>query len=86
MNAATRRTACAHPRSLGLGRRTGRLALTALLLGVGLLPGVAPTPAHPPADPAPEAVASLRPEVRLRKLHLVRPDLIQYPMAYDVFC
>jgi hypothetical protein len=35
-----------------------------------------------PAD----AITSLRPEVRLRKLHLVRPDLIQYPLAYDVIC
>jgi hypothetical protein len=26
------------------------------------------------------------PEVRLRKLHLVRPDLIPYPLAYDVYC
>ena len=30
---------------------------------------------------------SLRsPEVRLRKLHLVRPDLIPYPIAYEVYC
>jgi hypothetical protein len=26
------------------------------------------------------------PEVRLRKLHLVRPDLIPYPIAYEVYC
>lgn len=25
-------------------------------------------------------------EVRLRKLHLVRPDLIPYPIAYEVIC
>lgn len=25
-------------------------------------------------------------EVRLRKLHLVRPDLIPYPIAFDVVC
>lgn len=37
------------------------------------------------ADPA-DAIAALRPEVRLRKLHLVRPDLIQYPLSYDVYC
>jgi hypothetical protein len=29
---------------------------------------------------------SLRPEVRLRKLHLVRPDLIQYPIAFEIYC
>ena len=26
------------------------------------------------------------PEVRLRKLHLVRPDLIPFPIDFDVFC
>jgi hypothetical protein len=26
------------------------------------------------------------PEVRMRKLHLVRPDLIPYPMAYEILC
>jgi len=25
-------------------------------------------------------------EVRLRKLHLVRPDLIPYPLAYEIYC
>ncbi len=25
-------------------------------------------------------------EVRLRKMHLVRPDLIPYPVAYEVYC
>ena len=44
------------------------------------------TPASPAAAAAPEAITSLRPEVRLRKLHLVRPDLIQYPLSYDVYC
>jgi hypothetical protein len=38
----------------------------------------------------PEAVeqptARLSPEVRLRKLHLVRPDLIPYPIQLDVYC
>ena len=39
-------------------------------------------------DPAMSAVpAELQPEARrLRKLHLVRPDLIPYPIAYDVYC
>ena len=35
---------------------------------------------------ADDALTSLRPEVRLRKLHLVRPDLIPYPIAYEVCC
>ncbi|MGB7160592.1 MAG: hypothetical protein WBD40_21180 [Tepidisphaeraceae bacterium] len=33
-----------------------------------------------PTDPVAAA------EVRLRKLHLVRPDLIPYPIAYEVCC
>jgi len=31
-------------------------------------------------------MAGMYPEVRLRKLHLVRPDLIPYPIAYEVCC
>ena len=23
---------------------------------------------------------------RMRKLHLVRPDLLPYPMSYDIYC
>jgi hypothetical protein len=45
------------------------------------------------ADPAPPRAASegesglaALPVVRLRKLHLVRPDLIPYPIAYEVVC
>lgn len=30
--------------------------------------------------------ATVRSETRLRKLHLVRPDLIPYPIAYEVYC
>ena len=37
--------------------------------------------------PEPQALAQrLAPEVRLRKLHLVRPDLIPYPISYEVYC
>ena len=32
------------------------------------------------------ATVPLPPEVRLRKLHLVRSDLIQYPICYEVYC
>ena len=44
--------------------------------------------ANSQADGSRESVASYyyHPEVRLRKLHLVRPDLIPYPIAYDVYC
>jgi hypothetical protein len=33
-----------------------------------------------------EPTSANLPEVRMRKLHLVRPDLIPYPIAYDVYC
>jgi hypothetical protein len=36
--------------------------------------------------PTDNSIASLPPEVRLRKLHLVRPDLIPFPIAYEVCC
>ena len=45
-------------------------------------PATAPVIQVAPADPT----AALPPEVRLRKLHLVRPDLIPYPIAYDIYC
>lgn len=74
-------------------------ARLALLLAVACLTFVAPAgesrraPALPeaPVVAAPsveetDAVAGLRPETRLRKLHLVRPDLIPYPIAYEVYC
>ena len=36
--------------------------------------------------PAVAAGQTYFPEVRLRKLHLVRPDLIPYPLTFDVYC
>jgi hypothetical protein len=55
--------------------------LACLLLAGGLVPNDMPSIATEPQD----AVAAF-PEVRLRKLHLVRPDLIPYPIAYEVVC
>ena len=56
------------------------------------------TPA-PASSPVPQAApvdaitstgqvldATARGETRLRKLHLVRPDLIPYPIAFEVYC
>ena len=60
-----------------------RLVVPAVLL-VGLL-----APSRVPAD---KAVApsgetpTAKNETRLRKLHLVRPDLIPYPIAFEVYC
>jgi len=46
-----------------------------------------PSPATPkPAEQPAKMVAGLPPEVRIRKLHLVRPDLIPYPIAMEVVC
>lgn len=69
------------------------LARYVLLAGV-LFTGAAARPAPSAASPSPKPDADrharidlLRPpEVRLRKLHLVRPDLIPYPLSYEVYC
>ena len=53
-----------------------------LLLICALLICTAPT--QPTA--APDEVAMFMPQVRLRKLHLVRPDLIHYPLSIEVVC
>ena len=45
---------------------------------------VCTTPAQPAA--ALDEVAMFAPQVRLRKLHLVRPDLIHYPLSVEVIC
>ncbi len=63
-----------------------RRLVVRLLMPVVLLAFSAPSK---PVVPNPSGLgpsASMRPEVRLRKLHLVRPDLIPYPIAYEVYC
>ena len=69
------------------------LLLTAILAVASATPA-AKVPACPAqsADPAAlaapvaDAVSDFFSATRLRKLHLVRPDLIPYPLAYEVFC
>ena len=66
-----------------------RLSRSLLLVLAAALPLLAPqasvsTVAPQAADR--DSIAGLRPETRLRKLHLVRPDLIPYPIAYEVYC
>ena len=63
--------------------------VTAVTFG-GLGAG-ASVPAGIPAENAGSSVEAPHLEtaasvVRLRKLHLVRPDLIPYPIAYEVCC
>ena len=68
-------------------RRMSRSLLAALVIfSAGMIPASpARTPAPQTQDTAAGQVLS-RIEVRLRKLHLVRPDLIPYPIHYDVYC
>jgi hypothetical protein len=49
---------------------------------------VPPTPPAHTAGLQPTAAVSYIPalEVRLRKINVVRPDLIPYPIAYEVVC
>jgi len=62
------------------------LVLVVLLLTAS--PAAPLTAPQAPQGTEPQArYDALRPpEVRLRKLHLVRPDLIPYPIAYEVYC
>lgn len=58
-------------------------SLCLLVLVCAVLPG---HPTVKPVQASPQIAAGLPPEVRIRKLHLVRPDLIPYPIAYEVNC
>ncbi|MGC4034070.1 MAG: hypothetical protein QM754_20505 [Tepidisphaeraceae bacterium] len=61
-------------------------------LGLILAAVIAPThlPAHDGTTPAKapvDAVTAIQPlEVRVRKLHIVRPDLQRFPIPYDTVC
>jgi hypothetical protein len=65
-----------------------RSAKVLLLSAAAYVPAVASAPAKPLTLPAaPQAELAKAPyEVRLRKLHLVRPDLIPYPIFFEVYC
>jgi hypothetical protein len=67
-------------------RTLTRAFAVAMLATAGMIPtahSAARTPALPSVAPGD---AQARYEVRLLKLHLVRPDLIPYPNHYDVYC
>ena len=67
------------------GRTLSRLICPAVLLLACVAPSARPT--APTALPAGEnPVADVKNQTRLRKLHLVRPDLIPYPIAFEVYC
>ena len=64
-------------------RLLSRVFLLASLLTAG---GLIPNDTSATTPEQQDASVSAFPEVRLRKLHLVRPDLIPYPIAYEVVC
>jgi hypothetical protein len=72
--------------------RTGILLSGILLFSVGLLTLAAAVTSHAPVHHSSAtshgeaATARFMTEVRLRKLHLVRPDLIPYPIETEVYC
>lgn len=55
------------------------------LLMLSAIAALTSTPNDLASPPADDSVATIH-EARLRKLHLVRPDLINYPIASDVLC
>jgi hypothetical protein len=65
-----------------------RAFAVAMLFSAGMIPPAsqARTPSISPTAQDDQTLANTRIEVRLRKLHLVRPDLIPYPISYDVYC
>jgi len=67
-------------------RFLSRAVAIALLLSAGIIPPSSPSARTPTTTPEQQDAIANRYEVRLRKLHLVRPDLILYPICYDVYC
>lgn len=68
-----------------LVRRKRDEMTTALLLSVLLMAAPA-APADQAKEPSQPEVQANDSNVRMRKLHLVRPELLPYPMAYEVYC
>jgi hypothetical protein len=67
--------------------RTGlKLGLIAAALLVGRESKSAAPAVPAAAITTPAFAQTYYPEIRLRKVHLVRPDLIFYPLDYEIFC
>ena len=64
-----------------------RMIVRVVLCVAALSMGISDTTPHAvvPADQHADQHAALQ-TVKLRKLHLVRPDLIPYPLAYEIVC
>jgi hypothetical protein len=67
------------------GIRTWVRVIAAGLMMIACL-SAAPQTAQPKVPTGEDATSRINPEVRLRKLHVVRPDLIPYPVYYEVYC
>jgi hypothetical protein len=63
-------------------RRLPKLLLTLVLSALAIIPS---TP-RPAVGNDHTVLAKLPNEVKLRKLHLVRPDLIPYPLFFEIYC
>ena len=63
-----------------------RAILFVMMMTLGRSTAPARSSAHSIENARQGSEARLGPEVRLRKLHLVRPDLIPYPICYEIYC
>ena len=61
-----------------------RLARNLVLMVCLIFASGTPIPASVPQTP--QKIAELPLVVHLRRIHLVRPDLIPYPIAYAIVC
>ena len=62
-----------------------RLSVFARFVLLVALLGLSPSPSRDVTIPTPDDTTTASGEVRLRKLHLVRPDLIPYPISFEVY-
>jgi hypothetical protein len=60
--------------------------LLLLVAMIAAAPGTSRSDVSIPASEAQTELAKAPYEVRLRKLHLVRPDLIPFPIFFEVYC
>jgi hypothetical protein len=63
-----------------------RLPILACVMALCALINCGPSSVCEQTTASQQQLVRLPPEVRLRKLHLVRPDLIQYPICFEVYC
>ncbi len=66
-------------------RRVARLLVLVCVLASGFGPTQGPATGAQPVTGEADAITGVEARA-LRKLHLVRPDLIPYPIAYEVCC